>query len=204
VLVVSPSRLLAPALAAICGGRREFRICDATTTLSEMEAACDRCRPAVVVLDFTHSMSSVETRLAQAVLGRLMTRLPVVLYLARFLGELPPLPPGTRCAVAAEDLVEEWPLALGAAVRGAFHLGPAIAARVASVAQPPWESGAVTPEKPLSPRECEVTAMARAGFRPREIALRLGRSVKTVEAHFHRVKLKLGLRSMEQLRAVAM
>jgi len=48
-------------------------------------------------------------------------------------------------------------------------------------------------ELPLSPREREIFLRIGAGAGPRQIATELGLSVKTVESHREKLKLKLGL-----------
>lgn len=56
----------------------------------------------------------------------------------------------------------------------------------------------------LSPREEEVFALLAEGVPNREIAVRLGVSVKTVESHLERLKGKLGCGSAAELRALAL
>ncbi|HAZ30031.1 TPA: DNA-binding response regulator [Candidatus Acetothermia bacterium] len=63
----------------------------------------------------------------------------------------------------------------------------------------PWH-----PSSPdLSPREGEVFALLSQGIPNRDIARRLGISVKTVESHLERLKDKLGCGSTAELRARA-
>ncbi|HIP99465.1 TPA: response regulator transcription factor [Candidatus Bipolaricaulota bacterium] len=56
----------------------------------------------------------------------------------------------------------------------------------------------------LSPREEEVLAFLSQGLSNREIAARLGVSVKTVESHLEKLKGKLGCASTAELRARAL
>ena len=56
------------------------------------------------------------------------------------------------------------------------------------------------PEKrALTKREVEVTRLVAEGFKNREVAGKLGISVKTVETHRANVMNKLGLRNLAQL-----
>ncbi len=55
----------------------------------------------------------------------------------------------------------------------------------------------------LSVRERQVFALLGAGLATREIAVKCGVSIKTVESHMEHLKLKLSLRSMPELRKAA-
>jgi DNA-binding NarL/FixJ family response regulator len=100
--------------------------------------------------------------------------------------------------VTSSDPPEEWQAAMWAAWRGGRHLSPP-AARFFANATPlaPATNGYL---KTLSCREREILALTRAGRMPQEIARELGRSIKTIEAHYSRIKTKLGVERMEALR----
>ena len=51
----------------------------------------------------------------------------------------------------------------------------------------------------LTPQELQVATMAASGRSNRDIAAELFLSVKTIEAHLHRVYRKLGIRSRAEL-----
>ncbi|HEY1105522.1 MAG TPA: helix-turn-helix transcriptional regulator, partial [Agromyces sp.] len=55
----------------------------------------------------------------------------------------------------------------------------------------------------LSEREVEIAALIARGHSDREIAVRLGLSTRTVEAHAHRIYAKLGVEGRAQLRGLA-
>ncbi len=59
-----------------------------------------------------------------------------------------------------------------------------------------WELGITLArtEPALTPRELEICALIRSGLRTRDIARSLGLSVRSVEAHRHNIRTKLGLR----------
>ena len=56
----------------------------------------------------------------------------------------------------------------------------------------------------LSPREEELLGLLATGISNRELASRLGISVKTVESHLENLKAKLGCKSTAELRARAL
>jgi DNA-binding NarL/FixJ family response regulator len=51
----------------------------------------------------------------------------------------------------------------------------------------------------LTPQELQVATLAAAGLSNKEAAARLFLSVKTIEAHLHRIYRKLGVRSRAEL-----
>lgn len=55
------------------------------------------------------------------------------------------------------------------------------------------------PRRELTARELEVARLVAAGLRNREIADRLGLSVRTAESHVDSVRKKLGFRSRTQI-----
>ncbi|MDR7040324.1 MULTISPECIES: response regulator [Methylobacterium] len=90
---------------------------------------------------------------------------------------------------AAEDLLR----AVRAVAEGGIYLDPAVADKaLPSTSRPAAEPGA---EEALSPREEEVLRLTAQGFSNKEIAARLGVSVKTAETHKARAAEKLSLRT---------
>jgi DNA-binding CsgD family transcriptional regulator len=61
---------------------------------------------------------------------------------------------------------------------------------------------AAHPIEALTPQELQVAAMAASGLSNKEIAAQLFLSIKTIEAHLHRVYRKLGIRSRRSLPSV--
>jgi DNA-binding NarL/FixJ family response regulator len=100
--------------------------------------------------------------------------------------------------VTTSDPPEEWRVALWAACRGGRHVSPpAMKLFAASRPMAPLLHGDT---KTLSPREREILALTQAGHMPSQIARELGRSIKTIEAHYFRIKTKLGVKRMASLR----
>lgn len=94
---------------------------------------------------------------------------------------------------AAEDLVR----AIRAVVAGGVYLDPAVAGKALPGGGP---RGAASPDaEPLSQREEDVLRLVAQGFTNKEIATRLGVSVKTVETYKARAAEKLGLRTRAEI-----
>jgi DNA-binding NarL/FixJ family response regulator len=89
---------------------------------------------------------------------------------------------------AAADLVR----AIQTVAAGGVYVDPTLAAATAGAGEPPREPPA---EVPLSEREAAVVRMIALGYSNKEIAARLGLSVKTVETYKARSMEKIGLRT---------
>jgi DNA-binding NarL/FixJ family response regulator len=96
---------------------------------------------------------------------------------------------------AAEELIH----AIRTVAAGGVYLDPSLAGQVVgSFVRSP--AGHRTPEGgDLSDREAEVVRLIAAGYSNKEIAIRLGLSVKTVETYKARSMEKLGLESRADL-----
>lgn len=154
---------------AACFGDRTVAV-----RLAELAAAVDGPRaPAAAAFAAALAAADADALLAASVrfeeLGDLLTALDAAAHAAAVHGRR-----GRRgSAQFAADRARE----LAAACQGART--PAAAA----LAEP----------APLTPREREIVAMAAAGRTNREIAGRLGVSVRTVEGHLYRASAKLGV-----------
>jgi DNA-binding NarL/FixJ family response regulator len=97
---------------------------------------------------------------------------------------------------AAEELVR----AIRAVAAGGVYLDPALAGKVVgSFVRTPAGKEGVPEGGDLSDREAEVVRLIAAGYSNKEIASRLGLSVKTVETYKARSMEKLGLDSRADL-----
>ena len=96
---------------------------------------------------------------------------------------------------AAEDLIK----AIRTVVAGGTYLDPAVAGKVASGFVEQKKAGLPRQGDELSEREREVLRDVARGYSNKEIATRLGISVKTVETHKANLQDKLGLRGRAEI-----
>ena len=94
--------------------------------------------------------------------------------------------------------VAELELAIRAVVRGDTYLSPAVSKRVVDdyVSR---TSGASDPLAALTPRQREILQLVAEGGSTKEIAHRLGLSVKTIEAHRSQIMERLGIHDIPGL-----
>ena len=96
---------------------------------------------------------------------------------------------------AGEKIVE----ALNRVMEGGVYLDPRFADQIVRRLSQPNKSSSMSPVESLSEREREVFTMHGQGMSVREIAAQLGLSPKTVETYRENIKMKLNLRSSNEL-----
>jgi DNA-binding NarL/FixJ family response regulator len=94
--------------------------------------------------------------------------------------------------------VSELELAVRAVVRGETYLSPAVSKHVVDE-YVKRTGGATDPLDALTPRQREVLQLAAEGCANKEIATRLGLSVKTVETHRAQLMERLGVHDLAAL-----
>ena len=96
---------------------------------------------------------------------------------------------------------EEIERALHEVLAGRFYVSPVVArAAIARVARHPALSAA---SELLTPRELDLVRLVGQGLGSREIACKLGMSVKTIRSHLDKIYDKLGLASRLELAMLA-
>ena len=106
---------------------------------------------------------------------------------------------GASGYVIKDAAFEELARAIRAVVDGRTFLCPAVAGVVVGDYLNRRAAGEPAPARPLTPREREVLQLLAEGSATKQIAARLGVSVKTVETHRSRIMAKLDIRSVAEL-----
>ena len=94
---------------------------------------------------------------------------------------------GVRGLVLKTELAEDLVEAVREVARGVMYVSPLYSQATASPTAPLSQA----PGRPLSPREREVLRLIAEGLTTKEVAARLGISVKTAEGHRERIAAKL-------------
>lgn len=98
-----------------------------------------------------------------------------------------------------DSAVDELKVALDALQRGRNYLSTAISQSVVSGFLDPAGGGAQSELSVLTPRQREILQLIAEGHSTREIAARLGLSIKTVESHRSQLMDRLGIRDVSGL-----
>ncbi len=127
------------------------------------------------------------------------TRVPVIVFTNALEAASRCVDAGAMAFVSKESGLDQLRAAIHAAVGGKRYIGPR-AARFVDQQPEAIEAGAAAlPHQRLSPRELEIMLRLVRGKRPKEIAVDLNISEKTVATHRARVLKKLEVEDNRQL-----
>ncbi len=127
------------------------------------------------------------------------TRIPVIVFTNALEAASRCVDAGAMAFVSKESGLDQLRAAIHAAVGGKRYIGPR-AARFVDQQPEAIEAGAAAlPHQRLSPRELEIMLRLVRGKRPKEIAVDLSISEKTVATHRARVLKKLEVEDNRQL-----
>ena len=195
VLIADGEPMARSAMSRLVSGHPAFEVAGVAATAQEARALAERLRPVVVVVDVGLGVALIPEllRLASG---------PALMAVARDVGLVAMqrvLRAGAVSCVARTDDVASYEEALLLAVIGRRFLGMRAQARlVDDLADGSLELNGGDAAA-LSAREREIFALLGEGLRTRAVAERLGVSVKTIETHEGRMKVKLGVPSVAAL-----
>lgn len=187
VVIAEERTLIREALAGLLAGSDTLEIVGQTSTPDEAVELSRDGRTDVIVLGATADGGIGAVRAVQA------AGLPVKVLVVGTCRSMNPsrvLAAGAAGYVGHEARAGELVNAIGR-----VHAGERIA---------PTDLGAPDPVSVLSPRELETLRFLAVGLTNREIATRLGISVKTIDTHRGHVLKKLGLRNNSDLTRFAL
>ncbi len=201
ILVADDHDVVREGLRTILAARADFQVCGEAVTGREAVAKALELKPDVVILDFSMpELNGLEATL------RIRKALPgtEVLILTMHDSEMlarAVLAAGARGFLLKTDAKRQLATAMEALAQHLpFFTGPASALLLDAFLHPgehPAQAGA--PADRLTPREREVVQLIAEGWTSKDIALELGLSVKTVEAHRANIMRKLDLHSVSEL-----
>ncbi len=196
VLLVEDQTAIRQLLAAYVGSIPGFSVVGECASASEAVRLCGTLSPSLVILDWM-----LEDGIGQQVLTQIINRpqRPRVLVFSANTTKLAVHEAfGAGAAGFIEKTAEfgEFTDALRAVAAGKPYLGPAVSELVKSIVRSPREDDLGSS---MSGRERQVLRMVAAGHSSKEIADRLGISVRTVNSHRAAVIRKTGLHSVAAL-----
>jgi DNA-binding NarL/FixJ family response regulator len=199
VLLADDHHLLREGLAALIGNCDGMQVVAKAATGREAVRSARDLRPDIVILETTlPELGGVEA--ARQIRSYVPSAKVMALSMQRD-GDvvLDMLKAGATAYVLKTCAVEELLRAIQSVLAGQTYLGPEIAGIVTDVYVGGLPRSAGRPKAALTPRQREVVQLLAEGLAPKEIALRLKRSIKTVEMHRRLAMDRLDLGSMADL-----
>lgn len=198
VLLVDDHPIVRRGLRRLIESEPGIEVCGEAETVREARQSIRELRPDAVVVDI--SLRDGDGIELVTDLSAHHPSLPVLvlsmhdeaMYAERLLSA------GARGYIMKQAAGAEFIGALRRVLAGGVWVSEAVGARMLRRLAPAG-SGAADPIERLSNRELQVLQMIGRGLSTREMAHRLSLSVKTVESHRQRIKLKLGLATSAQL-----
>jgi|EndMetStandDraft_8_1072994.scaffolds.fasta_scaffold149971_2 DNA-binding NarL/FixJ family response regulator len=164
----------------------------------EVIALADSLRPDVVLLDVgMPGLNGLEVAGRLAALDASMRVIILSMHTSQEY-VLRALRAGCGGYLLKASAVTELEVAVRAVARGETYLSPAVSKRVVDD-YVHWAGGAADPLDALTPRQREVLQLAAEGHSNKEIAQRLGLSLRTVETHRAQLMERLDLHDLAGL-----
>lgn len=198
VLLVDDHPVVREGLTRRINSEEDLRVCAEVRTSAEALLAVKEFQPDVVVVDLAlaegHGLELIKDIRSQS------NRVPILVFtmFEEASYAVRALKAGAQGYLTKHENSERLVNGLRAVLRGEYVLNPDISTRFLQARLQPGEQ-VPTPEETLADRELEVFELIGKGIGTREIAARLGRSVKTIETYRARIKEKLDLTSSTAL-----
>lgn len=198
ILIVDDHPLVRQGLALLINQQADLQVCGEAGNADEAIQAIRRCRPDLVIVDISlEGISGIELiktiKAGNAHLPTLvMSMHDETLYAERAL----------RAGAMGYIMKQETPAKILAAIRLVLQGELHVSDKMRSTMLQRMISGhprAASPMDSLSDRELEVLRLIGQGFGTAEIAAKMSRSIKTIEAHRANLKEKLQLKTGAEL-----
>lgn len=199
ILLADDHEIVRQGLRAVLAGRRDWTICGEATTGRQAVELARQLRPDVVIMDLT--MPELNGLDATRQIRAALPHAEVLVLTMHASEELVPqvLAAGARGFVLKSDAGRS----LVAAIEALARHEPFFTARMAGArcgeVPGPKPAVQVAYRSPLTPREREIVQLVAEGKSTKELADRLGITVKTAETHRSNILRKLGLRSVSDM-----
>lgn len=198
VLVVDDHPIVREGIALFLGQQADIVVCCSAANLNEARIAAAACRHDLAIVDL-----SLKDESGLDLVRSLRSDHPALLVLVLSMHDealfaIRALQAGANGYLMKQEGTQKILVAVQELLAGNFYLSKAMQERLARGLSAPGKAqhGAITA---LSEREFTILQLVGMGLSSRQIAERLQRSVKTIEAHKGNLKDKLGLKTAQEL-----
>jgi DNA-binding NarL/FixJ family response regulator len=199
VLIVDDHPVVREGLTRRINAEPDLVVCGEAQSQTEALSAIDQLRPDILVLDLAltegHGLEMIKDLRAKS------SSLPILVFtmFEESLYALRSLQAGANGYLTKQEPPERLISSLRTILRGSYAVSAQTAARFLRSSIEPPGAGEDSSVSRLGDRELEVFELIGKGVGTREIAQRLGRSIKTIETYRARIKEKLQLKSATAL-----
>lgn len=196
VLLVDDHKLVRAGIRALLEAMPDVQVVGEAGDGGEALDLARKCHPDIVLMDI--AMKGMNGLDATARLRRDAPECRVIILSMHATGDYleQALHAGANGYMLKDAATFELQLAIEAVSRGETYLSPAVSALIVKgYLQQEKQSG----DSPLTPRQTEILGMIAAGHNTKEIAFKLGLSIKTVETHRAQLMDRLGIRDIAGL-----
>lgn len=199
ILIVDDHPLVRHGMAQLINQEPDLRICCEAGNVEEAMEAARNCTHDLAIVDI--SMEGISGIELIKMLKVKYENLPVLvismhdesLYAERALRA------GAKGYVMKQEAPETILTAIRQILRGDIHVSDKIRSRMLrQISDAPTQANSI-PLNKLGDRELEILQLIGQGFRTAEIAKKINRSIKTIEAHRANIKKKLDLKNAAEL-----
>ena len=197
VMIVEDQTAIREMLTVVVAHMPGFEVIAETGDVGEALRLTEQRQPRVVVLDWILQSGGTGLDFLRAV--KSLHHVPHVLVFSGIASEYVvrgALTHGAQGYIEKSASIAEFTAALRSVAEGGVYFGPTVSETMQRLVRRP-DKGEINPV--LSDRECEVLRFIADGLGSREIAQRLGLSVRTVDNHRANISRKTGLNSIAQL-----
>lgn len=199
ILLVDDHPIVRQGLAQLINASPDLHVIGGAEDVSGAMAEIANLKPDVVVVDLSLKSSNGMDLIKQ--LREQASPVPILVLSMHdeTLHAQRVLRAGAHGYIMKDQASQQVLTALREVLAGRNYISPELAARA-----DPATVATTTPVQSLTNRELEIFRLIGQGTGPRDIAERLGLSIKTVETHRENIKGKLGLKSAPELLRFAM
>jgi DNA-binding NarL/FixJ family response regulator len=199
IVIVDEHPMVAEWIGRILGSETDLKVCGHADTFEAAVKTIAQHEPDIVITEL--ALTDRHGAEVVSLIKKRFTQLPLLVFSAR---------PEAMCAQAAiqagaDGYISKCEpgatlmLAIRKVLAGEVFVSPRVMGALLRVLKNGKEPGERSPLVVLSPRELQLFRLIGLGHKPREIALELQLSVRTVESYPKRIRGKLGLAGARDL-----
>jgi DNA-binding NarL/FixJ family response regulator len=199
VVIVDEHPMVAEWIDRVFGNEADLKVCGRADTFEAAVATIAKHEPDIVITE----LALKDRRGAEMVrlIKSRFARIPLLVFstLPEAMCAEAAIQAGAHGYISKRELGATLMLAIRKVLAGEVFVSPEVAEAVLQTLKGGKAPGSRSPLVLLSPREMQLFRLVGLGHKPREIALELKLSVRTVESYANRIREKLDLAGAHEL-----